>query len=346
MRRIALIVKRLSLYLAVAVLGFVVGVVALYIYWVRSGPSLQLWHTEELTAEFTAERADEIRTFDDYQRLEDRLFAQLEERNHTHMRRIALIVKRLGLYLAVAVLGFVVGVVALYIYWVRSGPSLQLWHTEELTAEFTAERADEIRTFDDYQRLEDRLFAQLEERIYARTETGPAFTLARYSAGSVADPHRRKPNWNRSFEFPAEAPAGGMLLLHGMSDSPYSLRALGEALNKHDYWVIGLRLPGHGTGDHLGSHAVRDQPQPRGLDFPDDELQHAGELGPGRFGNLARAPVAPQRTALVPGPVEQQHRCIDIQHVAQEGGLAQGRREGLPESVHNGQQAYADQGTG
>ncbi len=163
------------------------------------------------------------------------------------MRRIALIVKRLGLYLAVAVFGFVVGVAALYIYWVRSGPSLQLWHTEELTAEFTAERADEIRTFDDYQRLEDRLFTQLEERIYARTETGPAFTLARYSAGSVADPHRRKPNWNRSFEFPAEAPAGGMLLLHGMSDSPYSLRALGETLNKHDYWVIGLRLPGHGT---------------------------------------------------------------------------------------------------
>ncbi len=38
-----------------------------------------------------------------------------------------------------------------------------------------------------------------------------------------------------------------MLLLHGMSDSPYSLRALGEALNQGGYHVIGLRLPGHGT---------------------------------------------------------------------------------------------------
>ena len=38
-----------------------------------------------------------------------------------------------------------------------------------------------------------------------------------------------------------------MLLLHGMSDSPYSLRALGETLKQRDYWVIGLRLPGHGT---------------------------------------------------------------------------------------------------
>lgn len=42
-------------------------------------------------------------------------------------------------------------------------------------------------------------------------------------------------------------PGGGVLLLHGMSDSPYSLRALGEALNERGYWVIGLRLPGHGT---------------------------------------------------------------------------------------------------
>ena len=163
------------------------------------------------------------------------------------MRRIAPIVKRLGLYLAVAVFGFVVGVAALYIYWVRSGPALQLWHTEVLAAEFTAERAGEIRTFDDYRRLEDQLFAQLQEQVYARIDTGPAFALARYSAGSAADPRRRNPDWNRSFELPAETPAGGVLLLHGMSDSPYSLRALGQTLNQRGYWVVGLRMPGHGT---------------------------------------------------------------------------------------------------
>ena len=32
-----------------------------------------------------------------------------------------------------------------------------------------------------------------------------------------------------------------------MSDSPYSLRALGEALNEDGYHVVGLHLPGHGT---------------------------------------------------------------------------------------------------
>ena len=124
---------------------------------------------------------------------------------------------------------------------------LEPWHTAGLTEEFRAARSDGIRSFDDYLILEDRLFAQLEVKVYARTETGPDAALMRYSKGSASDPQRREPNWNRSFELPAEAPVGAVLLLHGMSDSPYSLRALGQELNRRNYWVVGLRLPGHGT---------------------------------------------------------------------------------------------------
>ena len=43
------------------------------------------------------------------------------------------------------------------------------------------------------------------------------------------------------------SPRGGVLLLHGMSDSPYSLRALGQRLQRGGFHVLGLRLPGHGT---------------------------------------------------------------------------------------------------
>ncbi len=128
-----------------------------------------------------------------------------------------------------------------------SNPPLKPWHNEKLTAEFTVEKLDEIRTFDDYRQLEDRLFAQLKAKVYAQTGTGPEYELARYSSGSAADPQNRKPNWNRSFELPTDLPTGGVLLLHGMSDSPYSLRALGLTLHRHNFWVIGLRLPGHGT---------------------------------------------------------------------------------------------------
>jgi alpha-beta hydrolase superfamily lysophospholipase len=156
-------------------------------------------------------------------------------------------VKRMARTLLVAVLGFVVGVLAIYVYWVRSGPPLERWHIEELSGEFTVERADEVRSFDDYRGLEEDLFSQVDARVYAETQRGPAFALARYSTGSLADPRGATPDWNRSVELPAENPAGGVLLLHGMSDSPYSFRALALRLEERGYWVLALRLPGHGT---------------------------------------------------------------------------------------------------
>jgi alpha-beta hydrolase superfamily lysophospholipase len=140
----------------------------------------------------------------------------------------------------------VLAAAALLLQGCASAP-LDPWLTAELTEEFRADKAADVRTFEDYLRLEDRLFAQLESKVYAHTETGPGTALMRYRKGSASDPQVRDPNWNRSFELPAEAPVGGVLLLHGMSDSPYSLRALGQELNKRHYWVVGLRLPGHGT---------------------------------------------------------------------------------------------------
>ena len=128
-----------------------------------------------------------------------------------------------------------------------NSPQLEPWHSERLTEEFTAAKADQVRSFDDYLRLEDRLFSELDEKVYARVETGLDYVLFRYSAGSAADPRDDQPDWNRSFELPAKAPVGGVLLLHGMSDSPYALRALGLALNRHQYRVLGMRMPGHGT---------------------------------------------------------------------------------------------------
>jgi len=130
-----------------------------------------------------------------------------------------------------------------------SSPTLKPWHTEKLTEEFTADMVEDgrVRNFDDYLALEDRLYRQLDNEVYAKTASGPAHELERYSTGSAADPEHRPINWNHSFELTSTAAVGGVLLLHGMSDSPYTLHALGETLNQHGYHVIGLRAPGHGT---------------------------------------------------------------------------------------------------
>ncbi len=127
------------------------------------------------------------------------------------------------------------------------GAPLKPWHTEKLDEEFTADKTDEVKTFDDYLQLEDRLFKQLDEKVYAQSPTGPDYKLDRYSPGSAADPRKKNPNWNRSFELSTDKPQGAVLLLHGMSDSPYSLHTLGKTLNQNNYWVVGLRMPGHGT---------------------------------------------------------------------------------------------------
>ncbi len=126
-------------------------------------------------------------------------------------------------------------------------PDPEIWHTADLDEEFGRDKYDSVRTFPDYLGLEDRLFRQLEEEIYSETPRGADHRFERFSGGSIADPTIRRPNWNRSFELNAENPRGAVLLLHGMSDSPYSLRALGETLHAKGYRVLGLRLPGHGT---------------------------------------------------------------------------------------------------
>jgi alpha-beta hydrolase superfamily lysophospholipase len=63
----------------------------------------------------------------------------------------------------------------------------------------------------------------------------------------MSDPNRWKQNWNRTFVLPQAEPRIGVLLLHGLSDSPYSLRNIGQALHAAGAMVIGLRIPGHGT---------------------------------------------------------------------------------------------------
>jgi len=124
------------------------------------------------------------------------------------------------------------------------GQQLSPWHTERLNEEFVA---DDVQSFADYLAAEERVFAELKEKVYSQIPTGPDYGLVRYSAGSAADPQSYDTDWNRTFEYSQSAPRGGVLLLHGMSDSPYSLHTIGQTLAKQGYWVLGLRAPGHGT---------------------------------------------------------------------------------------------------
>ncbi|MFC2073267.1 alpha/beta hydrolase [Campylobacterota bacterium] len=127
----------------------------------------------------------------------------------------------------------------------KSLPELSTWHTTILQNEFTTESF--VKDFDAYIALENRLFRELDSEIYGKVLATEKNRINRYTKNSLADPKRWNKAWNRSFELPVENPKMGVLLLHGMSDSPYSLHAQAEYLHKRGVWVVAMRMPGHGT---------------------------------------------------------------------------------------------------
>lgn len=147
--------------------------------------------------------------------------------------------------LAFSAAGSLVVLIIVFVVLMEKRPDLDVWHTADLDEEFKA--SSEVETFAGYLALEDRLLRQLDEEVYAKIPPEERWLINRYNQGSLTDPQPWSPNWNRSFELPAASPRVGVLLLHGMSDSPYSLRHLGQLLNKAGAHVVGLRVPGHGT---------------------------------------------------------------------------------------------------
>lgn len=138
-----------------------------------------------------------------------------------------------------------VSLVSIAVYVLNQRADLHLWHKVDLDEEFT--RKSDVSDFAGYLKLEQRLFDQLESKVYAKTPPGNAKSINRYQKGSMMDPTSMATNWNRTFELKQSAPTAGVLLIHGMSDSPYSLRHLGKKFHASGAAVIGLRVPGHGT---------------------------------------------------------------------------------------------------
>ena len=162
------------------------------------------------------------------------------------MRKIAIkTLKRIALAIAYSAIGAFVVLLVLFIYYVNSQPELAIWHTVELDEEFT--RKSKIDSLEGYLELEDRLFRQLEELVYKQVPEEKRTSINRYARGSRADPAQWERNWNRTFVLDQEKPTAGVLLLHGMSDSPYSMRHLATRLHKGGAYAVGMRMPGHGA---------------------------------------------------------------------------------------------------
>ncbi|WP_338559836.1 alpha/beta hydrolase [Erwinia sp. E_sp_B01_3] len=126
------------------------------------------------------------------------------------------------------------------------GPDLQLWHTwvpEELS-DSEMDRTD----WAGYLTNEQKIFAEMKANVSDKLPDDNPDTYNRYAEQSPVYPGHFATDWNRSYILmPQGKPRGAVVLLHGLTDSPYSLRHFARDYQQHGYVAVAPRLPGHGT---------------------------------------------------------------------------------------------------
>ncbi|MGH9369083.1 MAG: alpha/beta hydrolase [Thermoanaerobaculia bacterium] len=129
----------------------------------------------------------------------------------------------------------------------RRPPYLKPWHRFVPPSEVTAADLTDSFTLEDYLRREEQVFREVQEQVEDRLAPEDRTPGNRYFGESVASPRRFPRDWNRTFELVPQEIRGGALLLHGLTDAPYSMRRLAELLRDQGLYALSLRVPGHGT---------------------------------------------------------------------------------------------------
>ncbi|MDI3360337.1 alpha/beta hydrolase [Lelliottia sp. V89_10] len=148
--------------------------------------------------------------------------------------------------IVLSVVLLVIGAMALRVYDIQRGPDLQLWHTY-VPHEMSADEIDQA-DWNDYLKVEDSLFKEVKLNVTDKLDVQQQTELNRYYSGSPIYPDRFQTNWNRSYiMLPDARPKGVVVMLHGLTDTPYSLRHIAENYRQYGYIAVGIRLPAHGT---------------------------------------------------------------------------------------------------
>ena len=128
----------------------------------------------------------------------------------------------------------------------HSDPPLELWHTY-IPHEMTAGEIDKS-DWAQYVAAEQRIFDEVRTEVTDKLDPGSRHSANRYFADSPIYPGSFARDWNRSYIMePAGTPVGAVVLLHGLTDSPYSLRHIAQRYREDGFVAVAIRLPGHGT---------------------------------------------------------------------------------------------------
>ena len=170
----------------------------------------------------------------------------------------------------------------------------RVWHTYT-PHDLTAKEIEKLDWNELSQGGERRSSTRCGPRSPQKLEPEQRIAANRYFDGSPIYPGKFATDWNRSYILePDGAPVGAVVLLHGLTDSPYSLRHIARRYREHGYVAVAIRLPAHGTVP-----AAPDRRRVGGL-VGSDPPRRAGGAPPHR-------PVA----AAAPGRVLQRRRARD-----------------------------------
>lgn len=132
------------------------------------------------------------------------------------------------------------------IYDTQRGLPLEPWHTF-IPAELSAKEID-AADWEFYQKHESAIFEDVRREVTQKLPPEDRVPVNRYFDGSPVHPGRFAKDFNRSFVLePDGKPVGAAVLLHGLTDSPYSQRHIAQFYRDRGFLAIVPRLPAHGT---------------------------------------------------------------------------------------------------
>jgi alpha-beta hydrolase superfamily lysophospholipase len=148
-------------------------------------------------------------------------------------------------------IGFTIGIVIATVLLVRSydawrSPPLKLWHTQ-VPHELDTGQID-AADWDAWVAAENAVFAEVQHDVIDALPAEDQISINRYFGASPINPLRFPQNWNHSFVLtPIGTPRGAVVLVHGLTDSPYSMRHIAMRYVEQGFVAVAVRMPGHGT---------------------------------------------------------------------------------------------------
>ncbi|MFN3671063.1 MAG: alpha/beta hydrolase, partial [Bosea sp. (in: a-proteobacteria)] len=156
---------------------------------------------------------------------------------------------RIGRYLkrTAWVIGIVaVSLISLRAYDSQRGAPLEPWH-QHIPRELSVAELDRA-DWQAYLKAEAAAFESVRVEVTQKLDAEERIPINRYFDASPIYPGRFEQDWNRSYVLQPEGPPrGAAVFLHGLTDSPYSLRHIARQYRDRGFVAVAVRLPGHGT---------------------------------------------------------------------------------------------------